>query len=451
MQSVSAVKYAFKHPPLRFCKREPYCQTTFGAFSTQQLKADALANRDLVDSLFVSGMDTTLSADEVSGILKEQLGKLVSVSKVQVLTYRNSAQLNGCAIVELADKEDCTARAQVQAILQPAAHQQLQIPIQPRPHAIPSKGHTKMLGCPQIAPFSGHSRINREHSAGNRTRIYCEQFRNSTATAAMHILRLNLCNVADQDPMDENTQGIRATLLSALQFIQPTVSKPDSYRDSESCEAAGSDYINVMLLSKDSVLALAQHCQGDSTLTVGTLQLRVTPLTCLPRPDSKLELRFDIGCIMDSFSAELPTEEDQRDPDFLNPLNYERKGIILSLLTWSADKGLDVNLLGEGLDDCFIFIKPRHAVIAFRTIADKHRFMDWHKDGKPFFTTKISKADVHVSKLSIEDQQYVDRSRSARTRQATAEPDAVRQRNFERRDRSKRRKAVGDLASLKLG
>ena len=163
--------------------------------------------------------------------------------------------------------------------------------------------------------------------------------------------------------------------------------------------------------------------------------------------------RFDIECIMDSFSKELPTEEDQRDPDFLNPLNYERKGILISLLSWAAGKQLDINLLGEGLDDCFIFVKPRQAVIAFRSITDKHRFFDWHKDGRPYFTTKTSKADVHVSmnSLSPEDRQYLARSRSARTRPANDSPDAVRSRGFQRRDRSKRRKAVGDLASLNLG
>ena len=65
MQAGSDIRYAFNKPPLRFSRREPYCQTTFGAFSTQELKADALANRDLVSSLYVSGLDTTLSADEV--------------------------------------------------------------------------------------------------------------------------------------------------------------------------------------------------------------------------------------------------------------------------------------------------------------------------------------------------------------------------------------------------
>ena len=304
-----------------------------------------------------------------------------------------------------------------------------------------------------IAPFSGHSRINREHSAGNRARFYSSHFQNSTATAAMHILCLSICDVADQDLMDDAKQTLRAELLAALQFIQPTVSKPDSYRDSESSEAAASNYINMMLLSKDSVLTLAEHCQGGGTLTVGQLQLHVTPLTCLPRPDSNLEVKFDIQCIMDSVSTELPTEEDQRDPDFLNPLNYERKGILISLLSWAAGKQLDISLLGEGLDDCFIFVKPRQAVIAFRTIPDKHRFFDWHKDGMPYFTTKTSKADVHISKnsLSPEDQQYLARSRSARTRPADAQPGPVRSLSFQRRDRSKRRKAVGDLASLNLG
>ena len=386
---------------------------------------------------------------QVTCILKEQLGKLVTVQQVQALTHRNSTRINGCAIVDLADKDDSSAPAQVQAMLKPEHHSQLAIPIQPRLHAIPPRGHSQLLGCPQIVPFSGHSRTNREHSAGNRARIQCEQFKGATAAACMHILRLNLCEVADQDPMDDSKQADRAELLAAMQLIQPTVNKPDSYRDVESCEATAGGYINVMLLSKESVLTLAEHYQGDKTLTVGTLQLRLTPLTSLPRPDRQLELRFDISCIMDSFSAEMPTEAQQADPDFLNPLSYERKAIIQSLLTWAAGKDLNIQLLGEGLDDCFVSVKPRLAVIAFRTLAYKQAFMDWHKDGKPYFTEDTRKADVHAI-LSDEDKQLIARRRTASTSQAVNAAGPIQQRNYERRDRSKRRRAVEGIAALKL-
>lgn len=398
-------------------------------------------------------------SSQATQALTQQLGRLVSVHKVHIQKHRNSDHFNGCAIVDLADRDDSPATAQVQSLLQPELHARLALPIQPKATPIPVGAHERVLGCPQIAPFSGHSRTNREHNRGNYARISCDKFVGLSSAAAMHGLCLQLCDVAEQDSMEDNMQADRAELLSAMQIIQPTVSKPDSYRDHEASEAALSPYLTVKMLSKDSVLRMAARCsQGDTS--VGTLRLTFTAVTLLPRPDPRLELRFDITGIMDSFSSvELPTLAQQADPDFLNPLNTERKGILHGLLQWCRSRGLHVQLLGEGLDDCFAFIKPNRAAIAFRTYEDKWTFMAWHRDGKPFFTTN-RQADVFaVLEAGGQDETALlsHHGLSAPNKRAAPSPEddakraAARQANFEAKQRNKKRKVPKSFASLKLG
>ena len=173
---------------------------------------------------------------QATQVLTQQLRELVTVLKVHPQTHRNSITFNGCAIVDLADTDDSPATAQVQALLQPALHVKIKLPIQPTAAPILIGARDRTLGCPHIAPFSGHSRTSKEHSKGNRARIYCSNFIGITSAAAMHLLRLHLCDVADQDSMEDSKQADRSELLSAMQIIQPAVSKPDSYRDHEASD-----------------------------------------------------------------------------------------------------------------------------------------------------------------------------------------------------------------------
>ena len=316
---------------------------------------------------------------------------------------------NGSAVVRFADSEDSSARQQVEALLTPEQQARLQLPIQPTGAPV-KPGDQQVLGIPQFDMYAGDLHADPGIDLrGNRVRISSPAFVGMTASASMHALRLGLCAVADNEPMEDAPSSDRSRFLRHCQFLQRSVTKPDSYRQRACYEAADCDYITVMLPSSEGASALAGATAHAPV--VGHLPIQVTVSKRVPRPPRELELHFNIKIAILSFRAEDESSADRTDRNRLQPAAFEQKALLVALVKWGEQQQppVDIQLYGEAVSDCFTFIGGPRAAIAFRTVAHKQAFLQHHKDqgmGTASFTTNM---EAQVQALLTEDEKrFVD-------------------------------------------
>ena len=332
-----------------------------------------------------------------------------------------------------------------------------QLPIQAGP-ALPLGNQPAVIGCPQIVLYSGSVDLGR-HAAHKeyRARIFSDTFRGMSAAAAFHDLSLSLCELAEADlVMTTDSHELQQRVLMGMQILQKSVSKPDTYVDTAALEDVAAPFINVMFVSKyhkDNLLPIATE---QHPLHLPELTLHIASQAISQEPLRELELKFDITRIICSFRSDPPTAAQRSDDSWLSPFAVERKGILVALLDFGMKRGLDIQLHGHGVEDCFTFFPPRYGIITFKSSDNKMAFLQTFKDQQPYFSTRWG-ADAPAL-LNETDRKLLGiqtrEERQAHLAATRASTQGGRARNpnggQDRRDRSKRAKAVHSLTDLSL-
>lgn len=161
-------------------------------------------------------------------------------------------------------------------------------------------------GIPQVYPYPGDSMASwGENTSDCRVRIYSEAFRGSTANAACHQLKLDVCGIADYAPESQEDKQLRNDVPRNLEMLPHTLQKPASFANMDVEENFDAEYINIMLLSKSAANWLYNYCQAskDKALRLQQLSIRVYNKANFPEAPRELKVHFDAKAVLCSFCS----------------------------------------------------------------------------------------------------------------------------------------------------